>query len=90
MIIYSFHLQGFQFEFYTYDPNGGSSDVPKCVGNAFLLPVNFKAAMCKGHVNLPISGIKNIPIGDITGKGFLCFIQTHVYSNSFYSNYVFT
>lgn len=56
---------GFKLDFYLHTKNGSPQDLPKHVGYAYILPVNLKESH-SGTKMVPISGLKHMPIGQIT------------------------
>jgi len=55
-------FQGFQFDFYVRTPDSQ----PQHVGYSYLLPMEMKNS--NDIKNLPITGLKHKPIGQIKGK----------------------
>ncbi len=58
--------QGFKFELFGRHQSSTPGDIPQLVGSSIVLPVNLKQPV--GVKTVPITGVKNLPIGQLTGE----------------------
>ena len=61
---YESEFVGYLFDFYLHDPNPDPNDIPKHIGQSYVLPKNLKEK--QGFMTISINGLKNKPIGQLT------------------------